>query len=85
MINANKSKEITIKYWENIEKEKQDIASQFCEEISPQIEAKANRGMNCLTIDRKPHPANNYIIEELIRNGYKASYSCNSCKITIEW
>ena len=85
MINANKACEIATNYWKAVEKERQDIALQFCEEISPTIEARANRGVKSLTIDRKPHPANTHIVEELIRNGYKASYSCNTCKITIEW
>ena len=85
MIKANKARELSTNYWETVEKERQDIASQFCEEISTIIESRANRGVKCLTMDRAPHPANNYIVEELIKNGYKASYSCNSCKITIEW
>ena len=85
MINANKAREIATNYWETVEKERQDIALQFCEEISSKIEERANRGVKCLTIDKRPHPANTYIVEELIKNGYTASYSCNTCQITIQW
>ena len=67
MIKANKAREMATNYWETVEKEKQDIALQFCEEISTIIESRANRGVKCIIIDRAPHPANNYIVEELIK------------------